>query len=195
MTRLEPTPRVGRRQIAAWSSTLVLVLVGFSAERPTSNAAALSRQDERAASRLDTHCSLTQKTPLFVAFARGMALDDFEQAAKAASEILRSLKGALCSAPNLGHADVLLPSIRSALVAHAPLQSREVRFDDRDLGHAHVVLSQLRHAPRAAQNAHDSHDVDLASLERTWQVHLEHGATNWLVTHSEDVAIAQILKP
>jgi hypothetical protein len=151
-----------------------LTLTGLSAG---GEAAASAQRTAAAGSR---PCSLVQKTPLFVAFAPGMVLDDFEPAAHASRDILRRLKATLCRGlAQRDNAALVTPSLQAALAARRPVQSRELRFDDRNFTRAHVVLAglSLSNARTVAWHAHfERRDTDW-SLARTSEEHIAVAAT------------------
>jgi hypothetical protein len=174
MGRLES----GHKTIQTASACLcafTLSLIGLSAGGDPGAVAA-----QRTAAAGSNPCSLVQKKPLFVAFAPGMVLDDFEPAARASRDILRGLKATLCKrAPR--SADVLMtPSLRAALATRRPVQSSEVRFDDRNFSHAHVVLSDISRPKQSAV---------------AWRAHFERAETGWTVTRTSDEPIAATPTP
>lgn len=120
---------------------------------------------------VDPRCTIEQKKPLFVGFAPGMTLDAFEPAAEASREIWRSAKAWLCDVRAI---EVAPKALAHALSQHASLRGEEVRFDDQQFQHAHVVLI----------------DASKSHPQSGWEVHLLHGEHAWTVTHATEVALA-----
>lgn len=120
-------------------------------------------------------CRVQQRTPLYVGFPEGVALDSFEATALASRDIVREIRHWACGAST--SPSVAVPSLQLAFAQSAPMRLDRLQFADTELVHAHVVLTSLA-AP----------DDD-----RHWRVDLTRAAqTGWAVTHT-GIASAQDL--
>jgi hypothetical protein len=130
--------RFGLLSVAAWMS-----LLGFSAAQPPQAAEIAG-------------CTVAQKKPLYVGFAKDMGLDDFESTAAASVDIVREVKHWACG--NAERANIAVPSLQLAL-ARGGVRLEQVQF--KDASHAFVLLRTETH-PRWR--------VDLAEADDVWRV-------------------------
>jgi hypothetical protein len=138
--------------IGAWAC-----LLGMSAAQPT------LRADEGS---LRVPCKIEQKKPLYVGFAEHMGLDRFEESAGESRYIIREIKHWVCD--DGVDSSMAVPSLQLAFARSYPLQIQRLQFDDSELMHAHVLLSD------AADAKSESWRVDLVSVDDT----------GWAVTHT-----------
>ena len=133
--------RFGLLGVAAWMS-----LLGFSAAPPPSAAEA-------------PRCNIAQKKPLFVGFADGMSLENFEDTAAASVDIVREVKHWACG--NAETANLAVPSLQLAL-ARGSVRLERVQF--RDATHAHVLLAN--------------------ETQPHWRIEVTQGDDAWRVMHN-----------
>lgn len=132
-----------------------LSLLGLSAAQPPTLAEA-------------PPCSIAQKKPLFVGFAKDMGLDDFEVTAAASVSIVREVKHWACE--NSEASELPVPSLQLAL-AQGGVRLERVQFAD--VTHAVVLLAndtrpywQVRVARAEDSSWHVTHNrVSRASEE------------------------------
>jgi len=165
-TTARPLPQLARlRQLAlpvACACSLALIYL-----------ATWQLQTQPAAAR--EGCTVEQKRPMFVGFARGGDLESFEPAAIASRLIFRSVRQWLCQTEAVGTASPT-PSLRSALGARRSLRAEQIQFEDVPLTRAHLVLAELsRGAPR----------------ERGWHVHVARGREGWSVARARDQRVTK----
>ena len=118
-------------------------LLGFSAAQPPLAAEAPS-------------CTVAQKKPLYVGFANGMGLDNFEDAASASIDIVREVKHWACGSSETP--SFAVPSLQLAL-ARGSVRLDRVQFEDST--HAHVLL---------ANGAQPRWHIELTQTEDAWRV-------------------------
>lgn len=138
---------------AAW-----LCLAGMGSSQPILHAEAPAPVTSPA-------CAIQQRTPLYVGFALDAGLDSFEDSAVASRDIVREIKHWGCDASTT--MTVAVPSLQLAFARSARVRIERLQFDDPELIHAHVMLSNGENTSR----------------QQHWRADLTRGAElGWTVT-------------
>lgn len=175
MTRVDRSPDQTARPCAARGSWEGYLLVGVSVIALCVLGFGGGHLPPRAAASKPASCSIAQKKPLFVGFAEGAPLDDFEGAVFASRELYHGAKTWLCESSS-DNFDAIphTRSLHAALMAQHALRVEQIQFDHPSLERAHIEL------------------LDLATQSETprgWRIHLQRADGTWQVTRADDTEL------
>jgi hypothetical protein len=109
-------------------------------------------------------CAIRRKSRVFVGLPDEAALDEYESAARSAQAIMRRVEHGLCVGEVRATRPPIPSRLRKALELGWAIELEEVRFDDRALGHARVLLrSSGAHPAELVIRVYLHHDVE-------WQI-------------------------